>query len=305
MSQTAPSNPALAATATPASSRTSRAQAAIAQAAQRTGVDFGYLLAQARIESGLDPEARARTSSATGLFQFIDQTWLATLDRHGERLGFGQLTQAIDTTGGTARITDPAMRQVIMGLRLDPEASALMAGALATDNAAALQPVLGRDPDASELYLAHFLGAEGAARFLTSLNSDPTVSAAGVLPNAARSNRAIFYDPSGAPRSVGEVMAVIRGRVESAMAQGTSLPEGAQFALAASAGMRAPRAAFAMPALPAAPAGVASMAATLESSFGLGPGNGRGTAGEDDPAAQPPGLAHVRRAYARLSAMGL
>ncbi|MCX7676587.1 MAG: transglycosylase SLT domain-containing protein, partial [Alteraurantiacibacter sp.] len=63
--------------------RTARAEAAIARAAQATGTDFSYLLAQARIESGLNPAARARTSSASGLFQFIDQTWLATLDRHG------------------------------------------------------------------------------------------------------------------------------------------------------------------------------------------------------------------------------
>ncbi len=61
---------------------------------ERTGVDFSYLLAQARIESGLDPSAQARTSSASGLFQFIDQTWLSTLDRHGEALGYGEAGQS-------------------------------------------------------------------------------------------------------------------------------------------------------------------------------------------------------------------
>jgi len=33
----------------------------------------------------LQPPARAQTSSAAGLFQFVDQTWLATLKRHGAR----------------------------------------------------------------------------------------------------------------------------------------------------------------------------------------------------------------------------
>src|SRR3546814_8764107 len=56
-----------------------RVRSAIAQASRRTGMDFGYLYKQARIESGLRPDAKARTSSATGLYQFIDQSWLAAL----------------------------------------------------------------------------------------------------------------------------------------------------------------------------------------------------------------------------------
>ena len=83
------SDPAPIVTSAPPTTRAGQAQAAIAHASQRTGVDFSYLLAQARIESGLDPQAEARTSSASGLFQFIDQTWLSTLDRHGAALGLG------------------------------------------------------------------------------------------------------------------------------------------------------------------------------------------------------------------------
>src|SRR3546814_1504813 len=61
-----------------------RVRSAIAQASRRTGMDFGYLYKQARIESGLRPDAKARTSSATGLYQFIDQSWLAALKRRSE-----------------------------------------------------------------------------------------------------------------------------------------------------------------------------------------------------------------------------
>lgn len=269
-----------------------RAQAAIARASARTGVDFSYLLAQARIESGLDPEAEARTSSASGLFQFIDQTWLATIDRHGAALGLGNLAQAIEVSGGRARVADHAMREAILDLRFDPELSSLMAGALAGDNAAALAPVLGREPDPAELYLAHFLGAEGATRFLGALGQNPDAPAAEVLPRAARANRAIFYDVSGAPRSLSEVMGVIRGRVDSAMAQGSAAP--ATF----NGFSGSPRASWASArALPAAPDGSPrpSMAETLRASFGL--------SGSADGEAR--GLAHIRNAYARLEAFGL
>ena len=131
-------------------------RAAIARASGATGVDFRYLLAEARLESGLDPKARAGTSSATGLYQFTDATWRSALGKYGAALGL---------PGGAAG----------MALRTDPEASALLAGRLAGENNAALSATLGRTPDAAELYLAHFLGADGAGKFLTALASDPAV----------------------------------------------------------------------------------------------------------------------------------
>lgn len=274
---------------------------AITQAAQRTGVDFDYLMAQARIESGLNPRAQAPTSSASGLYQFIDQTWLATLDRHGEALGYGDMARAIETRNGRARVTDPAMRDAIMNLRFDPQASSLMAGALATDNRAALQGTLGRDPDSAELYLAHFLGAGDAARFLSVLTTDPDSSAAALLPRAAASNRAIFREPSGAARSVGEVMAVIRDRVDSAMARGETAPAAFTPVPAAppppASAPPTHRPDLGAPVFPAAPAPARiapparpSMAETLRGTFAA--------AGADAPA-------HVRSAYARLEAFGL
>lgn len=277
----------------PAGTAAGNTQAAIARAARATGVDFSYLLAQARVESGLDPQARARTSSATGLFQFIDQTWLSTLDRHGERLGLGHLADAISSSGGRARVDDPVMRGQILALRNDPEIASLMAGALAGDNRAALLPVLGREPDPAELYLAHFLGVDGSTRLLTTLGHSPDTPAAAILPQAARANRAIFFEQSGAPRSVAGVMDVVRGKVERAMAQGGAVPEtyAAGGTLAGQwASARLPNA----PALPA-PAPRPSMAATLEKSFALA----------DTGGTPPAGLEHIRRAYARLSAFGL
>lgn len=268
-------------------------QAAIAEAARRTGTDFGYLLAQAQIESGLNPTAQARSSSASGLFQFIDQTWLATLDRHGGELGYGALADAIETTDGRARITNPAMRQTIMDLRLNPLASSLMAGALATDNGAALEQQLGRAPDSSELYLAHFLGAPSALRFLDLLQSGPEQSAVAAFPQAAAANPAIFRHRSGAPRSVSEVMGVIRNRMATAMAQGPA-PSSNDFRARAPQTNGAP-APFMPPTLPFSRGPLPSMAETLRNSFGL----------DGNAAADMPGLDHIRTAYARLGAMGL
>jgi hypothetical protein len=189
---------------------------AIARAAQATGVDFNYLLAQAKLESSLNPAAKAPTSSAAGLYQFTRGTWLQTLEKHGGDHGMDWADSMID--GG--RVADPGLRSQIMAMRYDADTSALMAAELASDNKADLTGVLGREPDSAELYLAHFLGSGGAREFLSALNADPGQSAAGVLPKAAAANRTIFYDASGAPRSVAGVMDLLRSRVAGAMENG-------------------------------------------------------------------------------------
>lgn len=178
----------------------------IADASRRTGVSFGYLLSQAKRESGFDPQAKAPTSSASGLYQFTRQTWLATLDAHGAGHGFGWAADAIERLpGGRFAVGDPDARQAILDLRDDPAASAAMAAEFASDNGRLLSQRLGRDATSTDLALAHFLGAEGAARFLTALAATPDASAAPLFPEAAGANRSVFYDRTGAPRSLGEI----------------------------------------------------------------------------------------------------
>src|ERR1700722_7760748 len=77
------------------SSAASAVAGAIRQAAQATGTSFHYLLATAQVESGLDPQAGASTSSARGLFQFVEQTWLGMMKQAGPALGYGQYVAAI------------------------------------------------------------------------------------------------------------------------------------------------------------------------------------------------------------------
>jgi hypothetical protein len=191
-----------------------RVDAAIRQAAGRSGVDFSYLYNQARLESGFNPDARARTSSATGLYQFIDQTWLATIDRHGAANGLGWAAAAVQRgANGRFHVADPAMRRQIMDLRRNPEAASAMAAAFAQDNRARLDSRLGRPAESVDLYLAHFLGAGGATRFLRAHAASPDASAAAAFPAQARANRSIFYDRQGSPRSYAEIRNLFAARL--------------------------------------------------------------------------------------------
>jgi hypothetical protein len=187
---------------------TESVRAAIGRAAERTGVDFTYLLNQAKAESGLDPDARSPNSSASGLFQFIDQSWLGVLKQHGAKHGFGWAADAIQRRGGRWTV-DPAMREAVFGLRDQAEPAALMAGEFASDNGDSLARSLGRQPSATDLYFAHFLGLEGATRFLRAADAEPDATAASAFPREARANPSIFYTRSGEARSLGQVYALM------------------------------------------------------------------------------------------------
>src|ERR1700693_3799743 len=138
---------------------------AIRQSAQKTGANFNYLLATARVESNLNPTAQATSSSAGGLFQFIEQTWLGTIKHAGPTLGYGRYADAVSVnSSGRFEVQDVGLRQQIMNLRNDPGANALMAGVLTKWNGDWLEAKLGRSPGEGELYLAHVLGAGGAGK---------------------------------------------------------------------------------------------------------------------------------------------
>jgi hypothetical protein len=194
-----------------------RVTGAIKHAATSTGTSFEYLLATAKMESDFDPGASASTSSARGLYQFIEQTWLATVKEAGGELGYGQFADAITkAASGDYVVVDPVMRRAIMKLRDDPAASSAMAGVLTQSNSFQLTGRIGRRPSDAELYMAHFLGIGGAARLITSAEDSPQASAVRMFPAAAAANRSIFHDRSGQARSVSEVYSVLAMRYESA-----------------------------------------------------------------------------------------
>ncbi len=179
-----------------------RIETALRRASRATGTDFDYLLKTAQRESAFKPGAKAKTSSAAGLFQFIEQTWLATLKEAGPRHGLGQVADAIiRTPSGKYAVSDPATRNAILALRFDPKLSALMAGEFTRNNARVLEASIGRKPSDGELYIGHFLGASNASRLINLARSDPHGPAAPNFARAAKSNKAIFYTASGQART--------------------------------------------------------------------------------------------------------
>jgi hypothetical protein len=187
----------------------------LANAGDRNGVDFDYLLQTAIRESSLDPTARARTSSATGLFQFLDSTWLQAMKEHGPGLGYSQYADQIRINSeGRYVVDDPDARAAILALREDPQISADLAAAFTRANGEYLSERFGRMPSPGELYIAHFLGAQGAERMFRAGLQDPDQIAADLFPRQASANRAIFYDSDG-PRTIREVYRALVARHET------------------------------------------------------------------------------------------
>jgi hypothetical protein len=182
-------------------------EAAIQRASNATGVDFGFLMKAAKRESGYNPNAHSRSSSAAGLFQFVDQTWLSTLKQHGAKYGYARYAELIHQgADGRYYVPGAEARAAVMDLRLDPHAAALMAGELASDHAAYLRGRVGREPTAGELYVAHVLGPQGSARLIEAVRQTPAANAAAMFPEAAGANRGIFYK-AGRAASVSQVYA--------------------------------------------------------------------------------------------------
>jgi hypothetical protein len=140
---------------------------------QQGNSDNALLDKIAHIESGNNPSARSKTSSASGLYQFTDGTWNQLSKKHG-----------------------------IKADKNDPEAQRHMAGLLLNENKESLSRTIGRAPTQGELYAAHFLGADGASKLIKAKGSGEV--AARLFPAAAKANKNIFFK-NGRARTVDEV----------------------------------------------------------------------------------------------------
>ncbi|MEP3045745.1 MAG: transglycosylase SLT domain-containing protein [Roseibium sp.] len=188
----------------------SRIELAFQSASTSTGTSFDYLVKTAARESSFNPTAKARTSSATGLFQFIESTWLETMKEAGPKHGLENYSDHIKRSkSGKFYVKDSQMRREILELRKDPEISSMMAGALTQKNANYLQQRIGREPTDGELYMAHFLGANGASRLIETTAANPDMRADKIFSAQARANKPIFYHGNGKARSMEEVYQVI------------------------------------------------------------------------------------------------
>lgn len=189
-------------------------QRAIRHAAREVGVDTGYLVAVAARESSFDPTARAPRSSAAGLYQFTEDTWLRVVKVFGARHALSDYADqiVIDDEGGVS-MPGGAQRQKLMQLRDDPRLAAVMAAELALDNKMRLERVLGRPVSPAEIYIAHFLGVTQAARIIAAAAARPHLPGARLLPAAAETNPGVFA-PTGEALSAHAIIARIEAYFE-------------------------------------------------------------------------------------------
>ena len=167
-------------------------QATVMEAAKLTGTDPKELATIMAIESGFNPNAKSKTSSATGLNQFTSETWDEMMGKHAAKFGIDPKTPPTD-----------------------PRANAIMGGMLLKQNKSYLKKTKS-DVNLTDAYMAHFLGAGGATEFnKLDDNSIPARS----MPKAAKSNQPIFFDRSGKPRTKAEIYKLMENKVNGALSQ--------------------------------------------------------------------------------------
>ena len=133
---------------------------------------------------------------------------------NGAQYGLDQYAAHISVdSNGVAHANDSKWRSAILAMRNDPTVSAEMAGELNKQNMDSLKADVGGKIGPTELYLAHFLGAGGASDFLNEMRSNPNAKAASVLPDAAAANPSVFYDKSGAARSMSADLSAFRREI--------------------------------------------------------------------------------------------
>lgn len=211
--------------------------AGIRQASASTGVDFSYLMAQANRESSFDPAAQAKSSSAAGLYQFVEQTWLGVVKNHGAEYGAGDLAGKITRrSDGRFVVADAASRKEILELRRDPSFASAMAAEHAADNQAKLEEKLDREVNGTDLYMAHFLGISGALKFLRTMEDGPDRTGAALFPKAAAANPNVFYTEDGRARTVSEIYNRFDNSMDADMAAYASLEGNGAATVVADAG---------------------------------------------------------------------
>lgn len=169
----------------------------IVRAGRIVGADPTLLMAVADKESSFATTVQAKTSSATGLYQFIEQTWLGVVFEFGRKHGMVAEAALITRNGRQFVVADANERQRILDLRREPYLSALLAAEMLKRDTLRLEKAMGRHLTGGEIYLIHFLGPDAAQTFIETMEETPGASAAELLPRPAQANRPIFYAEAG------------------------------------------------------------------------------------------------------------
>ena len=188
----------------------------IVKAARVTGIDPALLMAIADKESSFSTHVQAKTSSATGLFQFIERTWLQVVRDFGAKHGLAKEAAATQWIDDELTVPDPAERARILELRRNPYLSALLAAEMLSRDRARIARSIGRDLTRGETYLSHFLGPDDAERFMEKVVGQPNSAAATLLPKPARANKPIFFARVGR-KAKSLSVAEVHGKFEAMM----------------------------------------------------------------------------------------
>lgn len=182
---------------------------ALLSASKVSSTDYTLLYSVAGVESAFKANAKASTSSATGMFQFTSSTW-------------NYLTKTLY----------PWLNYTLAD-RLDPFKAAKVAGLYLNSIKESLTKRLGRIPSHAEIYLGYFLGPSGAGRFLEAMKKNPNSVGAWLFPDAANANPGVFYK-SGKALSLREILLGKEDKLSVYAAR--SMPAGTQMASAPSNG---------------------------------------------------------------------
>jgi transglycosylase-like protein with SLT domain len=188
----------------------------IVKAARVTGIDPALLMAIADKESSFSTHVQARTSSATGLFQFIERTWLQVVRDFGARHGLAKEAAAVQWVDDDLTVPDAAERARILELRRNPYLSALLAAEMLSRDRVRIANRIGRDLTRGETYLSHFLGPDDAERFMAKVVGQPNSAAATLLPRPAKANKPIFFARVGR-KAKSLSVAEVHGKFEAMM----------------------------------------------------------------------------------------
>mgnify|MGYP001205324508 CR=1 FL=1 len=179
-------------------------------ASEVTGASFDQLARTAARESDVRTDFGSSTSSAKGLFQFVDQTWYELIKKEGPSVGLDRLASAITSDGkGGWTVADAAEKAKILSLKTDPLVSSIMAGRFTAANTRLLSDSLGRAPSDGEVYAAHVLGSAGATKLVRMAASEPNTSASLAFPKAAAANPDLFYGKTGKARTAAELLTTL------------------------------------------------------------------------------------------------
>ena len=199
---------------------------AIQLASHRTKISTDYLIVTAYMEAHFDANARSSTSSAAGMYQFIDSTWLQLMAEHGHDYGWaGYADEIACTSSGHCRYKGRDGLTKVMDLRYDSMTATFLSAEFARSNKGDMERALGRKVEDAELYLAHFLGAPGAVTLIQAKEAGSSKTAAALFPGAADANRSLFYRSRRHALSCGEFYDAMQARWNKARREVAALIE--------------------------------------------------------------------------------